>query len=60
MTFLPFEDSQQVSVMLQNDMILEGDENFFCTLNPQPEASRISLGTNIAVATIEDDDRKYN
>ena len=56
MTFLPTETRQTVEVVLLNDDILEGDENFMGSLSLQAESAGLTLGVDSATATIQDDD----
>lgn len=57
-TFEAGESEQFVEVMIVNDSVFEGEEQFGATLALQPQSSGIVLGSQSeASATIQDDDR---
>ena len=55
-TFSPTETRQTVEVVLLNDDVLEGDENFMGSLSLPAESTGLTLGVDSATATIQDDD----
>ena len=56
MTFAPNEDSKTVTVVLNDDQILENDEDLIGFLTLPGGSSGVVLGMDEATATILDDD----
>ena len=60
-TFPAGETSVQFSVMIYNDNILEGNENFTLTINPSSLPSGVTVGDpSQATVTIVNDDSKLH
>ena len=56
MTFAPNEESKTVTVVLNDDQILENDEDLIGVLTLPGGSSGVVLGMDEAIATILDDD----
>ena len=55
-TFAPNENSQTVSVVLNDDQLVEDDEDFRGVLALPAGSSGVALGLDVATANILDDD----
>ena len=57
LTFNPNETTQQITVEVNGDKIVENDETFFLNLsNLQTNSSNVTLGDNQGIGTINNDD----
>ena len=57
-TFTSTQTQRFVDVAITNDFLLESSENFQGVLSLPSGSAGVSLGENVATATIQDNDRK--